>query len=63
VLRQLTDYLAKTGRSSIIATNTRLFLESADTIIFMSGGRIEATGNFQKLMQSCTTFPAVISQA
>jgi ATP-binding cassette subfamily B protein len=61
VLRQLTDYLTETRRSLIIATNTRLFLESADNIIFMSGGHIEAVGNYQKLMQSCAAFQKVIA--
>jgi ATP-binding cassette subfamily B protein len=62
VLYRLTDYLLKNRRSAIIATNSRPFLESADTVIFMSDGRIEATGSFDELMQSCVAFSAVVSQ-
>jgi ATP-binding cassette subfamily B protein len=62
VLHHLTEYLLKNRRSAIIATNSRSFLESADTVIFMSGGRIEGTGSFEELMQSCAAFSAVVSQ-
>ena len=60
VLSRLTEYLSRTGRSAIIATNARLFLESADMIVFMSGGRIEAMGNFEELMQSCAAFSRIV---
>jgi ABC-type bacteriocin/lantibiotic exporter with double-glycine peptidase domain len=62
VLHHLTEYLLKNRRSAIIATNARPFLESADTVIFMSGGHIEAMGSFPEMIQSCSAFAAVISQ-
>ena len=60
VLSQLREYLSKTERSAIIATNSRPFLEAADTIVFMSGGRIEAMGSFEELMQSCAEFSMIV---
>ena len=38
-------------------------LEAADAIILMPNGRMEATGGFEKLVQSCKIFSLILSQA
>lgn len=62
VLNRLAEYLSKSKYSIIMATNSRLFLEAADTIIFMESGHIAATGNFEELVSSCAAFRLMISQ-
>lgn len=62
VLSRLVEYLAKSKCSIIMATNSRPFLETADTIIFMESGHIAATGSFDELVMSCTSFRLMLSQ-
>lgn len=62
VLNQLKEYLSESGHSAIIATNSRLFLESADNIVFMELGRVAAAGNFLELLTSCAEFRSVVTQ-
>jgi len=62
VLIQLSEYLRKTSRSVIIATNEKTFLEAANNILFMERGRLVSQGNFTELMGN-TMFRALVTQS
>ena len=61
VLVQLSEYLMKTSRSVIIATNEKSFLEAASQILFMEHGRLVTQGGFPELMGN-TMFRELVTQ-
>jgi ABC-type multidrug transport system fused ATPase/permease subunit len=51
---------ARSGRSTVVMTSSPLLLDTADRVVFLSGGAVRATGTHQELLESSPDYRAVV---
>ncbi|WP_392674777.1 ABC transporter transmembrane domain-containing protein [Streptomyces sp. LN785] len=53
---------ARTGLTTVVTTTSPLVLEQADTVVYLVGGRVGATGNHQELLRARPDYRALVSR-
>ncbi len=54
--------LQRAGKTVVLATNQLYFVQSADLVVYMSGGRVAETGTFSQLMAAPNQFAAMMKE-
>lgn len=54
--------LLRRGRTVILATNQLQFVQDADQVLFMSGGKVAEQGRFQALMSAGGQFAGMMKE-
>jgi ABC-type multidrug transport system fused ATPase/permease subunit len=51
---------ARVGRSTVVMTSSPLMLDQADRVVFMSGGRVRASGTHSELLDTTPAYRSVV---
>jgi ABC-type bacteriocin/lantibiotic exporter with double-glycine peptidase domain len=51
---------ARSGRSTVVMTSSPLLLDSADRVVFLAGGTVQATGTHEELLETSAAYRAVV---
>jgi ABC-type multidrug transport system fused ATPase/permease subunit len=52
--------VSRAGRSTVVMTSSPLMLDHADRVVFLSGGRVRATGTHAQLLESSPGYRSVV---
>jgi ABC-type multidrug transport system fused ATPase/permease subunit len=53
---------SRAGRSTVVVTSSPLLLEHADRVVFLSGGRVRASGTHEELLATTPAYRSVVTR-